>query len=350
MYLARLRTQLQKDWPAITQAEAASALKYKELVALIQQAAAAEGPIDSEDISIVVFGSLARGEWTSGSDLDWTLLIDGQADHRHVQAAYRLTTLLSEGGFASPGRTGTFGSLTFSHNLIHQIGGQDDTNRNTTQRMLLLLEARAVSRQDALERVVRGILRRYLENDFRDFRLRVPRFLVNDLHRFWRTVCVDYASKYRERAAEGWAIRNVKLRMSRKLIFAAGLIACYSCDPVWLREREPHSAAGQSIESMVGHLEKFANRPPLDILAEVLIRHPQDETAKDLFDSYDSFLGRLNDPEARKHLERLRPEDAADERFQLIQQECSRFESALEQLFFGESTPLARMTRTYGVF
>ena len=31
----------------------------------------------SEDTSLVVFGSLARGEWTSGSDLDWTYLIDG---------------------------------------------------------------------------------------------------------------------------------------------------------------------------------------------------------------------------------------------------------------------------------
>jgi predicted nucleotidyltransferase len=31
--------------------------------------------IDSEDA--VVFGSLARGEFTAGSDIDWTLLVDG---------------------------------------------------------------------------------------------------------------------------------------------------------------------------------------------------------------------------------------------------------------------------------
>ena len=31
----------------------------------------------SEDTSLVVFGSLARQEWTSASDLDWTYLIDG---------------------------------------------------------------------------------------------------------------------------------------------------------------------------------------------------------------------------------------------------------------------------------
>ncbi len=31
------------------------------------------------DIGLVAFGSLARLEWTSGSDVDWTLLVDGKA-------------------------------------------------------------------------------------------------------------------------------------------------------------------------------------------------------------------------------------------------------------------------------
>ena len=36
--------------------------------------------LTGEDTSIVVFGSLARSELTSGSDLDWVLLVDGFAD------------------------------------------------------------------------------------------------------------------------------------------------------------------------------------------------------------------------------------------------------------------------------
>jgi predicted nucleotidyltransferase len=35
---------------------------------------------DSEDRSIVVFGSLALDEFTPRSDIDWTLLVDGEAD------------------------------------------------------------------------------------------------------------------------------------------------------------------------------------------------------------------------------------------------------------------------------
>ena len=42
-------------------------------------------------------------------------------------------------------------------------------------------------------------------------------------------MAVDFAAKRRDRDGAGWGLRNFKLRMSRKLIFAAGLAACLSC-------------------------------------------------------------------------------------------------------------------------
>ncbi len=101
------------------------------------------GISSNNDASFVVFGSLARDEWTSGSDLDWTLVIDGQADPEHVVIARKISRALQE-RFKAPGGTGIFGTLSFSHDLVHRIGGQHDTNQNTTQRILLLLEAEAV--------------------------------------------------------------------------------------------------------------------------------------------------------------------------------------------------------------
>jgi predicted nucleotidyltransferase len=122
----------------------------------------------SEDTSLVVFGSLARGEWTSGSDLDWTYLIDGQANSDHLLIAQKIQKLLKDHKekFRPPGQTGTFGNMAFSHDIIHQIGGQNDTNRNTTQRILLLLESAPIGRSNqAHERIIRGVISRYLEED-----------------------------------------------------------------------------------------------------------------------------------------------------------------------------------------
>ena len=104
--------------------------------------------------------------------------------------------------------------MAFSLSLIHQIGGDDDTNQNTTRRLLLLLESRPVNRADAYDRVIKAILSRYL-HDYRRFRIGIPHFLLNDLQRYWRTMCVDYAFKNRERSGTKWALRVIDVFASR---------------------------------------------------------------------------------------------------------------------------------------
>jgi predicted nucleotidyltransferase len=74
----------------------------------------------SDDASLVVFGSLARREWTSGSDLDWTYLIDGGANSDHLVIAQKIRAAFKKGKLPEPGATGTFGNLAFRHNIIHQ--------------------------------------------------------------------------------------------------------------------------------------------------------------------------------------------------------------------------------------
>ncbi len=100
-----------------------------------------------------------------GSDIDWTLLIDGQADPNVIDVLPRIEGIVSSASAKPMGREGTFSSMVFSHDLIHQIGGEDDTNRNTTRRILLLLESCPVGRPDAYERVVKSILQRYINED-----------------------------------------------------------------------------------------------------------------------------------------------------------------------------------------
>jgi predicted nucleotidyltransferase len=123
------------------------------------------------DTSVVVLGSLGRLECTHGSDLDWTLLVDGQADasdHRNFLEIKNAlsSTNFEDLGLKEPGPEGVFGNLTFSQPIMHFIGGEEDSNSNTTRRVLLLLEGLPIGeRCGAFDRVRNGILRRYLDED-----------------------------------------------------------------------------------------------------------------------------------------------------------------------------------------
>lgn len=315
------------------------------------------GKYASEDTSLVVFGSLARGEWTSKSDLDWTYLIDGGANSDHLKISQEIQKLLKEAGYAEPGPTGIFGNMAFSHDIIHQIGGQFDTNKNTTQRILLLLESCSIGRRtEAYERVIRAVINRYLEEEVhpltRDSKTyRVPRFLLNDIVRFWRTMAVDFASKQRDRAGEGWGLRNAKLRMSRKLIFASGLLVCFSAT-LDADLNDQISTDKDAIKlKLINHIRDRVRLTPLEILAKSVEQYGIPEsTGKELFGAYAEFLELLNDEKARDKLKALRATDSrSDSTFDKLRNMSRVFENALDYMFFVNPS-VAPLTRKYGVF
>jgi len=345
----QLEQKLHADWRHLRRACSAACERKVRL----REALAG---LDSEDTSVVVSGSLARGEFTSGSDIDWTLLIDGSADPRHHDLFREIGMKIKPFASKDPGSEGTFGSMVFSHDLIHEIGGEDDTNQNTTRRLLLLLESRAVGREDAYQRVVRNILNRYLLEDrglWKGSGHRVPRFLQNDFARYWRTMAVDFAYKLRKRAGKGWAIRNIKLRMSRKLIYISGLLACYRCHLDYSQQdRKLIFADPDRHKEVVEHMEAVFRETPLDIVAGVLLRYAHlEEAAKKIFDSYNGFLGILADDQSRGHLENLTEDHAdKDEIYQRARQLSHVFRDGLLAFFFDPESELDSLTKNYGVF
>src|ERR1700761_1684413 len=110
--LGRLEEKTDRRYENLSAARKRSAETLDRLDGLLR----GEAPSDT---SIVVFGSLARGEYTPGSDVDWTLLIDGQADEGHYEAARSITAALKEARFHEPGPTGVFGNVAFSHPILH---------------------------------------------------------------------------------------------------------------------------------------------------------------------------------------------------------------------------------------
>jgi predicted nucleotidyltransferase len=350
--IASLSKRIGRAWPNID-AGAANAVAERSDIA---KAISVQGLVPA-DCSFLVFGSLARNEVTPGSDVDWTLLVDGQADPQHLAIVHQIESTLNAQKKKEPGRTALFGGLAFSHELIHQIGGENDSNRNTTRRILLLLESRAIGDDSVRDRVMRGIFRRYLEEDrayhqVNEWRVRVPRFLLNDIVRFWRTMAVDYAAKRRERAWAGWAIRNFKLRMSRKLIFTAGLAMCLSC------ELSPPTALTTSIQeppefyrTLQDFLVSFSNRTPLDVLAEFVLHFDAVDAGRAIFEAYEEFLGVLMDDDRRNRLEEMEFDEAtSDKLFKETRQIGTKCQDGLTKLFFGTNHILTSATQRFGVF
>jgi len=193
--IVELEQKLGVEWVHLKTARELTRKKRDELERSLTDSSDAPR-ISSEDLSIVVFGSFARDELTSNSDSDWTLLIDGSAHPNHFETMLRAKKIIEKQS-NPPGREQTFGGMAFSHELVHQIGGEDDTNSNTTRRILLLLESVAIGQSIAYDRVVKNILKRYLHEDLtfanRTSNYHVPRFLLNDFARYWRTMAVDFA-------------------------------------------------------------------------------------------------------------------------------------------------------------
>lgn len=321
------------------------------------------------ECSLVLFGSYARHEVVGGSDYDWALLVDGIVDVRHGVQARAIDSALKAAGLIPPGGSGTFGNMVFSHDLVHHIGGSADSNFNLTRRMLMLLESRPHPFGTGAEgarpwtNVVSNILARYFEEDVHFSSAggshSVPRFLLNDLTRYWRTICVDYAAKHREQEGRKWALRNAKIRLSRKLLYAAGLAFCLGCElrpPNRLHPDLFDSESTPDTEAFRASALRFAQTPPLEYLAAFIDSFVEDTDRKHrisrlIFGAYSDWLLLLDDPEARRALDALRHDQAAQSpHFQRVRTMGSDFASGLRQLFFNRDTdpdPIARLSLDY---
>ena len=313
--------------------------------------------VSTEDASIVVFGSIGRGEVTDASDVDWTLLIDGPADPNHAHLISNIRERLESLKLAKPGTTETFGVMAFSHELVHHIAGVHDTNKNLTRRVLLLFESVAITEPLVRGRVMLNILDRYITHDIvvprsEPPRFVIPHFLLNDVVRYWRTMASDYAAKMWEGHNRGWGLRNVKLRFSRKLIFVAGLLACFSFELDPPEDADSIRADRPNLPSrLANHVLRQLELRPLDALAAFMMRYEQAAIARKLFDAYDHFLGILLDQEKRNELDGLPIENALRSKVWIEARDASHdFRDGLEELFLKSDGLLKDLTLRFGVF
>jgi hypothetical protein len=330
--LERLQEQAGRPFPALR------ATRDRTVRRLAQRAALLDGLARDPNVAVVLMGSWGRHELTRGSDDDYVVLVRGPAMSAvpvrpsPEEVAERFAR--DPEGFSAPGKEGVFAGVVHSADLL-RVGLDDDTNTNLTRRMLLVLESAAACHADVLAGVRRDVIHDYLRDALRD--RRPPRFLLNDLVRYWRTIGVDFVAKDRERGGAGWGLRNAKLRTSRKLLFASGLLPVLRC----------HELPAEGIAPFLA--EQFA-MPPTDRVADAFLRYGAVDEGADALAAYDAFIALLDDDAARAELRAIDGRAAADDspRWREVAELGVRIEASLVRLLF--ATDLGPVTQRYGVF
>jgi len=171
-------------------------------------------------ITIYCGGSLGRGEVGRNSDLDLFILSNNKkSDEHHLDVLRLLSEVIrinSKLGFPEFSNDGQYLQVYSFPDMLKALGSPRDDNENLfTVRMLLILESKAVFNKNLYSQHIKNTLGHY----FRDRKGRSyfrPLFLLNDLLRYWRTVCLNY-ELIRDDPKKPWRKKNINLKFSRML-------------------------------------------------------------------------------------------------------------------------------------
>ncbi|MGI9337470.1 MAG: hypothetical protein ACR2P4_03040 [Gammaproteobacteria bacterium] len=189
-------------------------------------------------LCIYVTGSYGRLEAHDKSDIDLFFLHAGTRQSNRIAKLDEvpLYAALIEGvrdlGFPPFSNDGEYLKVHYLGDLLAEMGGRgDDWQNHFTARMLLLLESRPVHNEGEYKRAAEEVVRSYCRDIYdsnKDFRNAI--FLINDILRYWRTMCVNYEYRRNEPHSDiarynKDMLRNLKLKFSRMLLcFSAVLL------------------------------------------------------------------------------------------------------------------------------
>lgn len=260
---------------------------------------------------MVVTGSYGRYEAHEESDLDYFALYDQSASIIAVdQFADRMKDIVATVIGIAPGIDGPWGAATAVNGIDTEIGGNTESNFSFTRRALFLLEGRCVGPNDIFLRGRETLLNRYIGENISDHQLGL--FLLNDVIRFYRTMCVDFEYKTVEQK-KSWGLNNIKLVFSRKLLYFSGiLVAAEMYQKTYSQKRD----------STLTLLEMS----PIDRIAKIC-----GHSADNAFRLYNEFLGCLQDPVFREMAKAVSVERPHPDEFRKLKNASHHFSMALSQ-------------------
>lgn len=232
--------------------------------------------LEHKGVSIYTVGSIGRDELGTKSDLDLFFIAEDKIsrleEHKLFAKAIQFNNELKFEDFSNEGE---FLQVHVLNKVMQNIGNPKDDNDNFfTARMLLLLESKPLFNKSLFDDSLHKIISFYFR-DFNNNQRFVPLFFLNDLLRFWRTLCLNYESA-RHEPDKPVRKKNLNLKYSR-------MITVFSTVLYVLTEKE----------LMADRLVEMCGFSPLERLAKSLdaLDNPSfKEEFEEVLEIYESFL------------------------------------------------------------
>lgn len=250
------------------------------------------GKKNFKHIGIIVVGSFGRKEASDHSDIDFYVVgepIKEDSEKKlQVKEGIAARKIILSIVKNAPGAEGAFGTddILNESNFLKNIGGNKDNNKEITRRILLLLEGDWLYNETMFLELRKKIIERYVNpKDITHHQLAL--FLLNDVIRLYRTMCVDFEYKTKE-LGKDWGLRNIKLAFSRKLLYFSGVISI--------------AETAQKIgEDKVSILVDLFSKPPVKRISEVC-----GLSAEKPLNTYKYFLEMMESSDIRKELKLIK--------------------------------------------
>lgn len=263
------------------------------------------------DLSIYCAGSLARGDIGDNSDLDLFIFSNEKKPNnrkiKKIKLFHEIIEINDNQKFPELSNDARYLRVYSFPTMMKALGSpKDDIQNLFTARMLLLLESKPLFNKKRYDNQIQEILNHYFRDKNKAEKSFMPLFLLNDLLRFWRTLCLNY-ELIRDNPDKPWRKKNINLKFSRMLTVFGTIL------PLIAKPAEDKD----DVLYLVGltPLERLAHG--LDIINDVSL----EKEFKRYLDNYESFLSMKEQLEDKKILD----DENLSKKARRMGEESSRF-------------------------
>jgi len=246
----------------------------------------------SNNFTIIVGGSYARLEASEESDMDYFIVCQDVKCQEVLKSKSKcIQECIQKTGIKNAAPDGAFGEIETIKEMTENVGGRNDINAKITRRILFLIEGIALYNKSVFNQYREKLIKKYISDKITDHQLSM--FLLNDIIRYYRTVCVDFEYKTAE-AGKPWGTRNIKLIYARKLLYFSSILVCAE-------------TAQRDYEDKVKITNDLLCKTPIQRIQEVC-----GARADKALKIYDDYLVKLSDKRIRQELDAVSKENARD--------------------------------------